>query len=132
MSFPTIDGYRTMELGTPGGLRTKLNDFVLHGSKRATAGLLVEYVEEGEPWESVGERLALVDDDLNRVGLIEITRVLPTTFGAVTWEFAEAEGEGVVDLEDWREQHRGFWQESAGRPITDDTELLCIYFDLVG
>ena len=131
MSFPTVDGFRTMTLGTPGPLRAQLNDFVLHGSKRATAGLLAEYVEEAEPWESVGERLALVDDDLNRIGLIEITRVEPTTFGEVTWEFAETEGEGVADIEEWREQHRGFWQDALGRTVSDDTGVLCIYFDLL-
>ncbi|GAB3123346.1 ASCH domain-containing protein [Glaciibacter psychrotolerans] len=131
MSFPTVDGFRTMELGTPGALRAQLNEFVLHGSKRATAGLLAEYVEESEPWETIGERLALVDDDLNRLGLIEITRVEPTTFGAVTWEFAQAEGEGVTDLADWREQHRAHWRNADGRAITDDTGVLCLYFVLL-
>jgi uncharacterized protein YhfF len=119
-----------MELGYPGPSRAFLNDCVLNGRKRATAGLLSEYRDENEPWEHVGERLVLVDDDQNAVGRIEVTRVEPTTFAEVTWAFAEAEGEGVTDLEEWREQHREFWARS-GQSITDETPVLCIYFKLL-
>jgi Uncharacterized protein conserved in bacteria len=119
-----------MELGYPGPSRAFLNDCVLNGRKRATAGLLSEYRDENEPWEHVGERLVLVDDDQNVVGRIEVTRVEPTTFSEVTWAFAEAEGEGVADLEEWREQHREFWARS-GQSITDETPVLCIYFKLL-
>lgn len=119
-----------MELGYPGPSRAFLNDCVLNGRKRATAGLLSEYRDENEPWEHVGERLVLVDDDQNVVGRIEVTRVEPMTFSEVTWAFAEAEGEGVADLEEWREQHREFWARS-GQSITDETPVLCIYFKLL-
>lgn len=103
---------------------------MLNGSKRATAGLLSEYQDENEPWESVGERLVLVDDDLNAVGLIEVTSVEPTTFAEVTWAFAVTEGEGFADLDDWREKHREFWSR-IGHQVTDTTPLLCIYFTLL-
>ena len=96
MTFPTVDGLRTMELGSPGGLRAHLNDCVLNGTKRATAGLPSEYIAESEPWEHVGERLVLVDDDSKPLGVIEVTRVEETTFAEVTWEFAQAEGEGFI------------------------------------
>lgn len=121
-----------MELGYPGPSRAFLNDCVLNGSKRATAGLLCEYLDENEPWEQVGEHLVLVGDDLNAVGLIEVTRVEPTTFSEVTWAFAEAEaeGEGVADLEEWREQHREFW-DGSGQKVTDETPVLCIYFKVL-
>ncbi len=130
MTFPMVDGYRTLELGTPGAMRAELNRLVLQGQKRATAGLAAEYLEEDEPIESVGERLALVDDDLNRIAIIEVTEVVPTTFGEVTWDFAQAEGEGFADLADWREQHRRYWA-SVGREIEDSTLLACIYFEVV-
>ena len=120
-----------MELGDPGASRAFLNDCVLNGTKRATAGLLSEYVEEDEPWEQVGEHLVLVDDDLNALGVIEVTRVESTTFSEVTWAFAEAEGEGFTDLKDWRKKHLEFWARS-GQIVTDETPVLCIYFDLLG
>lgn len=119
-----------MELGHPGTLRAFLNDCVLTGTKRATAGLLSEYIEEGEPWEHPGERLVLVDDETKPVGVIQITRVEETTFSEVTWAFALAEGEGFTDLEDWRTAHRDFWARD-GVEIADNTPVLCIYFDLV-
>ena len=130
MSFPTVGGLRTMELGLPGALRTHLNDLVLNGQKRATAGLLSEYLDENEPWEHVGERLVLVDDNLNVLGTIEVTRVEPTTFGEVPWEFAQAEAEGMADVAAWQEQPREFWART-GETVTDDTGMLCIYFDLL-
>lgn len=129
MSFPIVDGLRALELGDPGPSRAFLNDCVLNGKKRATAGLLSEYAEESEPWEHVGERLVLVDDDLNALATLEVTRVEPTTFSAVTWEFADAEGEGFTDLEDWRTKHLEFWAR-AGEHVTDDTPLMCLYFKL--
>ncbi|RZU64877.1 uncharacterized protein YhfF [Microterricola gilva] len=130
MTFPTIDGLRTMELGSPGGLRASLNDCVLTGTKRATAGLPSEYITENEPWEHVGERLVLVDDDMKPLGVIVVTRVEETTFAEVTWAFAQAEGEGFVDLEDWRRAHRDYWA-AEGEQVTDDTPVLCIYFELL-
>jgi uncharacterized protein YhfF len=80
--------------------------------------------------ESVGERLVLVDDDLNRLGLIEVTRVDILPLAEVTWEFAQAEGEGFTDLADWREAHESFWI-SRGVEVTDATQVTCIYFDLI-
>ena len=130
MTFRVVDGYRTMELGTPGEGRSQLNALVLGGDKRATAGLLAQYAEEDEPVESVGERLVLVDDHLNRLGLIEVTRVDITTLAEVTWDFAQTEGEDFTDLADWRQAHEGFWI-GQGVDVTDATEVTCIYFDLV-
>lgn len=131
MSFPIVDGLRTMELGDGGSSRAWLNDLVLAGTKRATAALLSLYTDENEPWEHVGEHLVLVDDDLNALGVIEVTRVEPTTFGEVTWEFVQAEGEGDTDLDEWREQNRKSWVRTD-HDITDETPLLCTYFELVG
>lgn len=130
MTFPTIDGLRTMELGHPGPSRTFLNGCALTGNKRATAGLLSEYITEGEPWERVGERLVLVDDETKPLGVIEVTRVEETTFSRVTWAFAEAKGEGYADLAEWQQKHRGFWAKE-GEHVDDETPVLCIYFNLV-
>lgn len=90
--WPRVNGMRSMELGTPDGIRAELNSLVLAGRKTATTGLLAEYAEESEELELPGERLALVDDDGGFVAAIEITGVEVTTFGAVTWEHARAEG----------------------------------------
>ena len=125
-----VDGMRSMELGTPGKMRAELNGFVLAGSKRATAGLLEDYHQEGEELEQVGERLALVDDDGAMLGVIEVTAVDVVPFLEVPWEFADAEGEGLTSIDDWREAHLRFW-EAEGFSVTDDTPVVCVRFDLV-
>jgi uncharacterized protein YhfF len=128
--WPRVGGLRSCELGFPGEQRDRLNGYVLHGRKRATAGLLDEYAEEGEVLEEVGERLVLVDNDGQEVGRIEVTGIVVRRFDDVPWEFADAEGEGFTSVEDWRDGHRRHWARE-GREITADTQIVCISFDLL-
>ena len=120
-----MDGLRSLELGTPGAVRSRLNDLVLRGAKTATAGLLDDYVRESEPVEHVGEQLALLDDAGRRVATVEITDVYLHRFVDVPWAFARAEGEGHVDLAAWRSGHRRFWS-TAGTHVSDDTQIVCL------
>lgn len=130
MTWPRVGGLRALELGTPGPLRERLNALVLAGAKRATAGRLAEYAEEGEEIEHIGERLALVDDDLRQIGTVEVTRIEFHPFAEVPWEFAAAEGEGDENIAQWRAGHARFWAD-AGTPVDDDTPIACIWFDLL-
>jgi uncharacterized protein YhfF len=125
-----VGDLRSLELGTPGDLRARLNALVLDGHKQATASLRSEYEEEGEPIEHVGERLALLDDDGQQVATVEVTQVEVLPFGDIPWAFAAAEGEGDADLESWRAGHRRYW-ESVGTPVEDDTVVVCMRFVLV-
>ncbi|MFE5098039.1 ASCH domain-containing protein [Streptomyces sp. NPDC056638] len=52
-------------------------------------------------------------------------------FTEVTWEHAEAEGEGDASLEDWRDVHRRFWDRS-GTPVEDHTVVVCLAFRVAG
>jgi len=128
--WPRVDGMRALELGSPGEMRARLNALVLAGTKRATAGLRSEYDDESEAVEHVGELLVLVDDDGARVGVVEVTEVTHCRFGDVTWEFAQAEGEGHTDLDHWRRGHIRFWG-SEGQDVVDDTAVVCLRFALV-
>jgi uncharacterized protein YhfF len=127
--WPRLDGLRALELGVPGGSREALNGLVLSGRKRATAGLLQEYEQEGEVLEHVGERLALVGDDGRALTVVEITDVQVRRFADVPWEFAAAEGEGDEDLAQWRAGHRRFWA-AQGTPVDADTAVVCLSFVL--
>jgi uncharacterized protein YhfF len=142
MTWPRVDDLRTIEFGSPGALRTRLTDLVLRGQKRATAGLRIEYEVDGEPLEHVGEVLAVLGNDGEPVGTIEVTQVDVVPFDQVTWEFADAEGEGFTDIDDWRAQHRSFWegfsaeriQAHLGDPhwtLRGDTEIVCVWFRLL-
>lgn len=130
MAFRVVNGMRTIEFGNPGASRQKLVDLVIHGNKRATAGLYSEYLSEGEPIEQVGERLGILDNEARLVAVVEVTRVEKLKFSEVPDEFALAEAEGDLSAEDFRTSHREFW-EALGEQITDDTEVVTLYFDLV-
>jgi uncharacterized protein YhfF len=130
MPFPIVNGLRSIEFGTAGEFRSRLIALVLAGQKRATAGLLAEYREEGEPVEHVGERLAVTDNDGHQVATIEVTRVETLRFAEVPDSFALAEGEGDRDAAEFRVGHARYWS-AAGRTITDATLVVTLYFDLV-
>jgi uncharacterized protein YhfF len=128
--FPRRDGLRTIEFGTPGPFREHLVNLVLHGQKRATAGLLLEYETESEPVEHVGEHLAIVDNDGDHVGTLVVTHVEVIRFADVPDEFARAESEGDLDASDFRESHLAYWT-STGHRVDDETPIVTVYFDLL-
>lgn len=128
--FPRVDGLRSIEFGTPGASREKLVGLVLHGRKRATAGLLKEYESEGEPIEHVGELLAMVDNMGRHVGTLKVVRVDVLRFADVPDGFALTEAEGDLNAADFRASHREFWTKEE-EVITDDTRVVTIYFDLL-
>lgn len=128
--FPRVDGLRSIEFGTPGSSRERLVDLVLHGNKRATAGLLSEYASESEPVEHPGEILAMLDNAGVHVGTLEVTKVNVLRFADVPDEFALAEAEGDVTASDFRESHLAYWTK-LGEVITDDTQIVTVYFNLL-
>ena len=128
--FPRVDNLRVIEFGTPGTSREALVNFVLHGNKRATAGLFSEYETEGEEVEHIGELLAMVDNDGQHVGTLEVTRVEIVRFADVPDEFALAEAEGDLDASDFRASHLAFWTH-VGETVTDDTLIVTVYFNLL-
>ncbi len=130
MTFPRLRGRRTMELGSPGAMRTRLNGLALSGAKVATFGHPAEYAAEQEEVEQVGELLVLVDDDGREVGTIEVTDVRRCRVREVTWDLVEAEGEGDESVAQWRAGHVAYW-ESLGYQMDDDQELIWIRFRLV-
>jgi uncharacterized protein YhfF len=130
MSFPVVDGLRALEIGTPGPMRQRLNRLILDGKKRATAGLLVDYVRENEELEFEGERLALVDDDTKRIATVIVNGVETLPFIEVPWKFAQAEGEGDASLDEWRVGHRRFWA-IEGDIVDDLTPVVLVWFDVV-
>ena len=128
--FPRVDNLRGIEFGTPGTSRGALVNLVLHGNKRATAGLLSEYETEGEAVEHVGELLAMVDNDGKHVGTLKVTRAEIVRFADVPDEFALAEAEGDLNASDFRASHLAFWTR-VGETVTDDTLVVTVYFNLL-
>lgn len=135
MPYPVVDGLRSIEFGTPGESRRALVHHVLHGRKRATAGLLDEYRREGEPVERPGECLAMLDDGSTDGGpshaaTLRVHRCDVLRFADVPDEFALAEAEGDLSAADFRASHRAYW-ERAGEHVDDDTAIVLVWFDLL-
>ena len=131
MTFPIVNGLRTIEFGNPGESRDKLISFILDGNKRATAGTLEwDYMSENEPIETVGEKLAVIDNQNQHIATIQATRVDVKRFADVPTEFALAEAEGDLSGDDFRASHFAFWSK-LGLDIRDDTEIVLVYFDLI-
>jgi uncharacterized protein YhfF len=130
MAFLRVNGLRSVEFGTKGPMRIRLNNLIINGNKRATAGLLKEdYMDEGEEIEFVGERLAILDNDQKQVGIIKVTRVEVLEFKDVPTEFALAEAEGDLSGDDFRQSHSKFWS-SIGVDVKPETKVVTVYFDL--
>lgn len=131
MSFPVVNGLRTVEFGNPGESRDRLISLILDGNKRATAGTLEwDYMAENEPIETVGEMLAVLDNQNQHIATIQATRVEVKRFADVPTEFALAEAEGDLSGDDFRASHFAFWSK-LGLDITDETEIVLVYFDLI-
>lgn len=133
---------RRFELGFAGTpLRRQLVDAVLRGEKTATAGLLVDYEREGEPLPEPGERMLLVGEADEPVGVVEITDVRVLPVGATDLDFARDEGEGFESVAEWRAAHDRFWRGYAdeirdhlgdpGWDVTDQTLYVQERFRLV-
>jgi uncharacterized protein YhfF len=131
MTFPIVNGLRTVEFGNPGESRDRLISLILDGNKRATAGTLEwDYIADNEPIETVGEKIAVVDNNNQHIATIQVNRVEVKRFADVPDEFALAEAEGDLSGDDFRASHFGFWSK-LGLPIADETEIVLVYFDLV-
>ena len=130
MAFLRVNGLRSIEFGTPGQMRDRLNNLIINGNKRATAGLLKEdYLDEGEEIEFVGEKLAILDNQQKPIGIVKVTRVEVLDFKDVPTEFALAEAEGDLSGDDFRQSHLKFWN-SVGIEVLPDTKIVTVNFDL--
>lgn len=131
MTWPVVNGMRSIEFGNPGSSREHLNALVLHGNKRATAGLWIQdYLDEHEPLETPGEELAMLDNAGEHVATLRVTHAERMRFGEVPDSFALAEAEGDQNAAEFRDGHRRFWA-GVGIDVTDATEVATVYFELV-
>lgn len=126
---PRVTGPRALGLGIEGPQREALNTLVLAGTKTATTSLFAEYLARRERVERVGEELALIGDEGRPVTLVRVTSVRIAGFHEVTWAHAHAEGEGLADLDDWRDVHRRYWERDGTR-VGPGTPVVCLGFQV--
>ncbi|NMM99565.1 RNA-binding protein [Bifidobacterium sp. DSM 109958] len=117
------------EFMMPGPERDRLVGLILNGTKTATAAMLLDYEDCGEPLPQVGDRSVLVDSDDHGVAVLTTTDVTVVRLADVTDQHAIDEGEGDTTAAQWRRTHEAFWDSPDYRaefsdphfPLDDDT-----------
>lgn len=112
----------------------ELADLVLHGPKRATAGMLLDYERDGEPVPRPGEYSVVLDGRGQPVCVIRTTEVRIRPLNQVDAAFAWDEGEGDRSLGWWQEAHHRFFSqrcEQVGVPFEADLPVVLERFELV-
>ncbi|MBS2030820.1 MAG: ASCH domain-containing protein [Deltaproteobacteria bacterium] len=130
------EGIRLGEYGVRGGLRDRLVQLIVSGEKTATASLAAEYLAEGSPEPRVGDVEAILDERDIAVAVTRNVRVDRVRLDDVTWDFAQAEGEGFVSLADWRTQHEHFWRTHVvpalpGFTLDGDAIVICVWLEVL-
>ena len=115
-------------------LADELSQLIVSGIKTGTCSALWEWEAEKNPIPQPG----LISIVLGGLGqpmcIIETTEVFVCRFNAVDEEFAQAEGEGDLSLEYWREAHIKFFSRvlpKIGREFSEDMPLVCERFKLI-
>ncbi|MBW3090195.1 ASCH domain-containing protein [Bifidobacterium sp. 82T25] len=127
------------EFMTPGPTRDRLVGLILDGVKTATASLLIDYEECGDPLPRVGDRTVLVDSNGQGVAVLTTTDAAVVRLGDVTDRHALAEGEGDTTAAQWRRTHEAYWNSEEYRawftdptfPINDDTLVVLERFTVM-
>jgi uncharacterized protein YhfF len=118
--------------GDTPAMADELGELVLHGPKRATAGLLADY--EGEPLPEVSAFSIVLGGDDRPLCVIRTTEVQIQPYRNVDEAFAWDEGEGDRSLTYWRAEHTAFFTRmcaARGATFTDDMATVCVRFALV-
>jgi len=110
----------------------ELLELVLHGPKRATAGLAPPYVNE--PLPRVGGYSIVLDGQGHPACIIVTTDVEVKPLSAVDAQFAWDEGEGDRSLTYWMDAHTNFFTRQAAREgfeMHPNIETVCERFSVV-
>jgi uncharacterized protein YhfF len=128
------EDYDVTSFGDSPEMADELASLVLHGPKRATAGLLRDFEAGGELLPVVGGHVVFLGGDGAPRGIWRTTEVRVGPLSSVDESFAWDEGEGDRTREGWLWMHRAFFARQAEREgfgMTDDEPTVFERFDLV-
>ncbi len=112
----------------------ELADLVVHGPKRATAGMLAEFEHDGEPVPDAGFHWVVLNGRGEPVCVIRTTEVQIKALKLVDEAFAWDEGEGDRTLDWWRRAHDRYFSRRCrelGMPFSDDLTVVFERFELL-
>ncbi|GAB3595539.1 ASCH domain-containing protein [Angustibacter peucedani] len=138
-SYVAASGYdgplvTSFAFGDSAEMADELGLLVLHGPKRATAGLLQEFVAGDEPLPRVGDRCAVLAGDGRPLAVVRTTDVRVGPLSSVDDRFAWDEGEGDRTRAWWLEAHTGYFSRqcaATGWAFSDDVDVVFERFELV-
>ena len=138
-SYVQASGYvgplvATFAFGDSAELADQLADLVLHGPKRATAGLLRDFEEGGDPLPQVDDRNVVTGGDGRALAVLRTTDVRVGPLSSVDDAFAWDEGEGDRTRADWLDGHtRYFTRQCAAEGWEFDPDIAVVFerFELV-
>jgi uncharacterized protein YhfF len=115
-------------------LADELIDLVLHGPKRATAGLVADFAHEGEPLPRIGGHWVACDGSGTPRAVLRSMEMRLGGIESVDDAFAWDEGEGDRSRDDWLRGHRAYFTRTCsarGETFTDEHELVFERFRVV-
>ncbi|WP_345803373.1 ASCH domain-containing protein [Microbacterium sp. AZCO] len=126
--------YSVERFGDSEGLADELLELVLIGRKRATAGLVAEFLAEGDDVPRIGSHWIACDGrGVPRV-IIRSVELRLSAFDDVDAQFAFDEGEDDRSLESWRRNHRRYWERvtsALGTTWSETDEIVLQRFSVV-
>ncbi|HEV8651575.1 MAG TPA: ASCH domain-containing protein [Actinomycetes bacterium] len=128
------DDHDAFAFGDSPAMADELADLVLHGPKRATAGLLLEFERDHEPVPREGGYWVVADGRGLPVCVIRTTQVEIKPLREVDAGFAWDEGEGERTLAWWLDAHRRYFTRRCaelGIRFSDELPTVFERFELV-
>ena len=128
---PLVTAYA---FGDSAELADQLGLLVLHGPKRATAGLVQAFEVEDEPLPRVDDRCIVLGCDGRPLAVVRTTDVRVGPLSSVDDSFAWDEGEGDRTRAWWLDGHTRFFTRQCaalGLTFSDDIDVVFERFELV-
>ena len=132
--LPEAAPYQIWHFGDSEPLARELAELVLHGPKRATAGLLWDAEIDPTMMPALGGYSLVTDHSGVPLLIIRTTQVEIRGYDAVDAAFAAAEGEGDGSLEFWRAAHWDYFSRrcaALGRTPGPDMPVILERFALI-
>ncbi len=128
------DEHPVERFGDSRELADELIDLVLHGPKRATAGLVADFAAEGEPLPRIGGHWIPCDGSGRPRAVLRTVELRIGPLASVDDAFARDEGEGDRTRADWLRSHRAYFTRTCaarGEQFTEEHEVVFERFAVV-
>ena len=131
---PPEDDPPVEQFGDHAALADELIDLVLAGTKRATAGLVVDFAHAGEPLPRIGGHWIACDSAGQPRAILRTTELRLGPLATVDDAFAWDEGEGDRTRASWLAAHLAYFTrtlDARGSAWSDDLDVVFERFAVV-